>query len=177
MAESRFTATYSNGVFKPAVPLDIEDGSTVVLSVADSPSSNQNADLFKASAGSWADLVDGEKLIDEIRELRIANSRHEPFRRSILNYLVDSDWAIHYLRGAQPVIDRLQPLTHQGVGISIISVAELYHGVFRSRNPQRAEENLNGFLSRTHRCRIEPRCLQTLWTRASQVATPTHTRS
>ena len=79
MAESRFTATYSNGVFKPAVPLDIEDGSTVVLSVADSPSSDQNADLFKASAGSWADLVDGEKLIDEIRELRIANSRHEPF--------------------------------------------------------------------------------------------------
>ena len=63
-----------------------------------------------------------------------------------MNYLVDSDWAIHYLRGAQPVIDRLQPLTHEGVGI--ISVAELYHGVFRSRNPQRAEENLNGFLSR-----------------------------
>ena len=64
-----------------------------------------------------------------------------------MNYLVDSDWAIHYLRGAQPVIDRLQPLTHEGVGISIISVAELYHGVFRSRNPQLAEENLNGFLS------------------------------
>ncbi|MCY4474613.1 MAG: type II toxin-antitoxin system VapC family toxin [Chloroflexi bacterium] len=64
-----------------------------------------------------------------------------------MNYLVDSDWAIHYLRGAQPVIDRLQPLTHEGVGISIISLAELYHGVFRSRNPQRAEENLNGFLS------------------------------
>ena len=79
MAESRFTATYSNGVFKPAVPLDIEDGSTVVLFVADPRSSDQNADLFEASAGSWADLIDGEKLIDEIRELRIANSRHDPF--------------------------------------------------------------------------------------------------
>lgn len=65
-----------------------------------------------------------------------------------MNYLVDSDWAIHYLRGSQSVIDRLQQLTHEGVGISIISVAELYHGVFRSRNPQRAEQNLNGFLSK-----------------------------
>ena len=74
-----FTATYSNGVFKPAVPLDIEDGSTVVLSVTDSRSSDQNADLFEASAGSWADLVDGEKLIEEIRELRIANTRRDPF--------------------------------------------------------------------------------------------------
>ena len=74
-----FTATYSNGVFRPAVPLDIEDGSTVVLSLADAPTLDQNAELFEASAGSWADIVDAEKLIDEIREMRIANSRHHPF--------------------------------------------------------------------------------------------------
>ncbi len=73
-----FTATYSNGVFKPAVPLDIEDGSTVVLSVADSPSSVQNADLFEASAGSWADLVDGEKLIDDIYASRAVVSKRVP---------------------------------------------------------------------------------------------------
>ena len=64
-----------------------------------------------------------------------------------MKYLVDSDWAIHHLRGSQTVTDRLKQLAVDGIAISAISVAELYHGVFRSRDPKLAELNLLRFLS------------------------------
>lgn len=64
-----------------------------------------------------------------------------------MKYLVDSDWAIHHLRGSQAVAERLRRYPNDGIAISLVSVAELYHGVFRSRDPQRAELNLLQFLS------------------------------
>ena len=63
-----------------------------------------------------------------------------------MKYLVDSDWAIHHLRGSEVVTDRLKQLAVDGIAISLISVAELYHGVFRSKNPVLAELNLTRFL-------------------------------
>ena len=63
-----------------------------------------------------------------------------------MRYLVDSDWAIHHLRGSQVVAERLRGCADEGIAISLISVAELYHGVFRSRDPERAELNLLQFL-------------------------------
>ena len=64
-----------------------------------------------------------------------------------MKYLVDTDWAIHHLRGSQTVTEQLRQRASDGIAISIISVAELYHGVFRSRNPERAKANLLSFLS------------------------------
>ncbi len=64
-----------------------------------------------------------------------------------MKYLVDSDWAIHHLRGSQTATDRLKRLANDGLAISAISVAELYHGVFRSRDPELAETNLLRLLS------------------------------
>ena len=64
-----------------------------------------------------------------------------------MKYLVDSDWAIHHLRGSRSVTDELKQRIADGISISIISVAELYHGVYRARDPERAEENLLTFLT------------------------------
>ena len=56
-----------------------------------------------------------------------------------MQYLLDSDWAIHYMRGASHVVHRLNELFPQGVGISIIAVAELYEGLIGAIRPDDAE--------------------------------------
>jgi tRNA(fMet)-specific endonuclease VapC len=45
--------------------------------------------------------------------------------------MVDSDWLIDALRGVPQAIATLDRLSGQGIGVSIISVAELYEGAFR----------------------------------------------
>ena len=60
--------------------------------------------------------------------------------------MVDSDWAIDYMHGIEKVVQSLDELAPQGVGLSIISVAELYDGVVGARDPQRADEELRKFL-------------------------------
>jgi tRNA(fMet)-specific endonuclease VapC len=61
-------------------------------------------------------------------------------------YLVDTDWAIHYLNGRQDITERLESLKHEGLGLSVVSLAELYEGVYYSRDPKRDERGLNEFL-------------------------------
>ena len=60
--------------------------------------------------------------------------------------MVDSDWAIDYMHGIGEVVQSLDELAPQGVGLSIISVTELYDGVAGARDPQRADEELRKFL-------------------------------
>lgn len=57
-------------------------------------------------------------------------------------YLLDTDWVVHYLRGHRhDIVARLQDLAPQGLALSSIALAELYHGVYSS---QRKDENLKG---------------------------------
>jgi tRNA(fMet)-specific endonuclease VapC len=63
-----------------------------------------------------------------------------------LRYLVDTDWAIHWANGHPEITERLAELRAAGVGVSIVSVAELYEGVYGSRDPQRSEQGLVQFL-------------------------------
>ena len=63
-----------------------------------------------------------------------------------LHYLIDTDWAIHYLNGAQPIVKRLSLLTDQGLALSLLSLAELYEGVYYSTDPDRNEQHLRDFL-------------------------------
>ena len=63
-----------------------------------------------------------------------------------MKYLVDTDWTIDYLHKADPTVLRLQELFADGVGLSVISLAELYDGLARSRNPDADEESLRLFL-------------------------------
>ena len=63
-----------------------------------------------------------------------------------MRYLVDTDWVIHALRGAARVADRLEQLAPEGIGLSIISLAELYEGIFFSPDPEAGERALHDFL-------------------------------
>ncbi len=65
---------------------------------------------------------------------------------SAVRYLVDTDWVIHYLHGVESVVRRLDDLTPDDLGVSIISLAELYEGIPNSVNPQDDERGLVDFL-------------------------------
>lgn len=63
-----------------------------------------------------------------------------------MKYLVDSDWAIDHLNGVQRVVSRLGELSEEGLGLSVISLAEVYEGIFYSSDPPREEQALRAFL-------------------------------
>jgi len=52
-----------------------------------------------------------------------------------LSYLLDTDWIIHYLNGYREVVKKLSTLRKEGLAISIVSLAELYEGVYYSTRP------------------------------------------
>ena len=64
-----------------------------------------------------------------------------------MKYLLDTTWIVEYLRGNPETISRIQELQEEGLAVSIISMAELYEGVFRSNQPEANEEALKDFVS------------------------------
>ena len=72
-----------------------------------------------------------------------------------MRYLVDTDWVIHYLNRVGRVIDRLAELTPAGIGLSIISLAELHEGVFGSTNPEHSERMIRAFLERVYLLEVD----------------------
>lgn len=65
---------------------------------------------------------------------------------TLMRYLVDTNWAIEHMRRREPVVSRLAEFNPYGLGISIISVAELYEGVFHARDHLFEEQTLMDFL-------------------------------
>jgi tRNA(fMet)-specific endonuclease VapC len=63
-----------------------------------------------------------------------------------VRYLIDTDWVIHYLNGRDDIVRRLDELQPAGLGLSVISLAELYEGIYYSTEPQGNEQDLNDFL-------------------------------
>jgi tRNA(fMet)-specific endonuclease VapC len=63
-----------------------------------------------------------------------------------MRYLLDTDWVIHHLNGRQDIIQRLQALQPEGLGLSVIVLAEPYEGVYYSRDTAQSEQKLNDFL-------------------------------
>lgn len=59
---------------------------------------------------------------------------------------MDTDWAIDYLHGADNTVTRVEELLPAGVGLSVVSLAELYKGLSQSRNPDTDSEALRLFL-------------------------------
>ena len=59
---------------------------------------------------------------------------------------MDTDWAIDYLHKAEGTVRRLEDLLAEGIGLSIVSLAELYEGLARSRNADADSEALRLFL-------------------------------
>lgn len=63
-----------------------------------------------------------------------------------MRYLIDTDWTIHYLNGHPEIVRRVDEFRGDGVAMSIVSLAELYEGVYYSRSPQESERQLEAFL-------------------------------
>lgn len=64
-----------------------------------------------------------------------------------MKYLVDTDWIILHFRGNREVARRIEELTPEGIGISVVSMGELYEGVYKATDPTRSEEALQLVLS------------------------------
>jgi tRNA(fMet)-specific endonuclease VapC len=64
-----------------------------------------------------------------------------------LSFLIDTDWVIDHLNGVAHVTRRLKELQPDGLGLSVVSAAELWDGAHFSRDPKRSRETLEAFLS------------------------------
>jgi tRNA(fMet)-specific endonuclease VapC len=64
-----------------------------------------------------------------------------------MKYLIDTDWVIDHLKGEERVVKQLEELASEGVAISVISLAEIYEGVYYSRNSAKSQQLLEEFLA------------------------------
>ena len=64
-----------------------------------------------------------------------------------MQYLIDTDWVISYQHEVPSVVNLVDALLPQGVGLSIVSLAELYEGEIYSSDPQAEALALREFLS------------------------------
>jgi tRNA(fMet)-specific endonuclease VapC len=65
-----------------------------------------------------------------------------------MTYLADTSWVVEHFRGNQEVTDRLNSLGNEVVSISIITVAELYVGAYRSSNLTRTLSAVRDFIGK-----------------------------
>ncbi|MGA2936123.1 MAG: type II toxin-antitoxin system VapC family toxin [Syntrophobacteraceae bacterium] len=63
-----------------------------------------------------------------------------------VSYLVDTDWIIDHLANVAVITQKLRELQPRGIALSVISLAELYEGVYYSRDPQQNQSSLHTFL-------------------------------
>lgn len=61
-------------------------------------------------------------------------------------YVVDTDWVIQYLNADATIVAGLDARRVDGIGISMVSIAELYEGVHYARDPRASERELRDFL-------------------------------
>jgi predicted nucleic acid-binding protein len=63
-----------------------------------------------------------------------------------MSFLLDTDWIVHWLKGKKRIIDKIETYRKSGLSVSIISVAELYEGIYGSNHPEDDEQILKDFL-------------------------------
>ena len=64
-----------------------------------------------------------------------------------MKYLIDNDWIIDPRKGEERVAKKLEELATEGVAVSAISLAEVYEGVYYSRDPVKSQELFKAFLA------------------------------
>lgn len=64
-----------------------------------------------------------------------------------MKYLIDTDWVIDHMKGENRVVRKLEALSPDGMAISVVSLAEIYEGVYYSRNPVESQQLLDEFLA------------------------------
>ncbi len=70
-------ARFSGGVLEPLEPLKLDEGEEVTITVATSKPTAR-PDWLERTAGTWAGLVDAEKLIRDLYESRLLQTRPVP---------------------------------------------------------------------------------------------------
>lgn len=63
-----------------------------------------------------------------------------------MNYLIDTDWAIEYLKGRKATVETLTQYAADGLAISLITYGEMYEGILLGRDPKRHEQGFLAFL-------------------------------
>jgi len=63
-----------------------------------------------------------------------------------LKYLLDTNTCVHAIKRVPAIIDRLKRLSPDDLGISVISLAELWFGALKSSRPERTRASVDAFL-------------------------------
>lgn len=63
-----------------------------------------------------------------------------------MKYLLDTDWIIDHLSGRENVTAKLKEFAKDGIATSIISIAELYEGVYGSSDYEKSLKALEDFI-------------------------------
>jgi tRNA(fMet)-specific endonuclease VapC len=63
-----------------------------------------------------------------------------------MNYLVDSDYVADYLVARPQAIELLASLAKEGTAISLITVGEIYEGIYFGRSPEQSTKQFQQFL-------------------------------
>lgn len=97
---------------------------------------------FLSAAGGWAD-IDGDKLTGDIYKGRAKGTNGA--LAWIKMYLIDTDICIQFMRNERNVVDFISRLSD--VKISIISLSELFFGIYNSQNLEKHKKTLADFLN------------------------------
>lgn len=63
-----------------------------------------------------------------------------------MNYLIDSDWVIDYLKGKPAAIQLLQAHIADSLALSLMTYGEVYEGIYFGRNRLASEAGFRRFL-------------------------------
>ena len=55
-------------------------------------------------------------------------------------YLLDTDWVIHYLNGRSDIVEKVDGLRHEGLALSVISLASCTRGSTIQPTPKATNE-------------------------------------
>jgi tRNA(fMet)-specific endonuclease VapC len=66
-----------------------------------------------------------------------------------MTYLVDTDYVADYLKGYKSATRLLEKLFTEGMGISIITFAEVYEGIYYGHNRSQHEQGFRHFMTTT----------------------------
>ena len=64
-----------------------------------------------------------------------------------MQYLLDSDWLIDYLKGVPEAQQLIGQIAQDGISISTVTYMEIFQGVLRSRDPVLAQNQLREFVA------------------------------
>jgi tRNA(fMet)-specific endonuclease VapC len=66
-----------------------------------------------------------------------------------VQYLIDTDLVVDWLNGHEPTIRLIEPLVVNGIALSILTYAEVFEGIYGSRDPKADERAFHRLVRQT----------------------------